>query len=121
MKTIMVFQCRDCSTQFSALGIRSHPVRFCPDCRKIHLRLHNQDNREYRAARHKRVYRLDKAPYEVVRHDDPAWFRPGAHFSGQEFKELVTRGYVDGMVVRHCGRHGGEVMVVRSGKLEEVK
>ena len=120
-KTLQVFKCVECSAQFAILGIASRPHRFCPDCKGKHARLHNQANREYRAARHKRIYRLGSAPYEVVRHDDPAGFRPGARFSSNELDAMVKAGYVEGCVVKRAGRKGGGVYVVARRELEEVK
>ena len=121
MKAILTFICRDCSAQFTSLGVRSHPVKTCPDCKGKHARLHNQANREYRAARYQRIYRLGSAPYEVVRHDDPAGFRPGARFSSNELDAMVKAGYVEGCVVKRAGRKGGGVYVVARRELEEVK
>ena len=120
-KQLLTFSCRDCSAPFTALGVRSHPVKTCPDCKRKHARLRNQANREYRAARHKRIYRLGAAPYEVVRHDDPAGFRPGARFSSNELDAMVKAGYVEGCVVKRAGRKGGGFYVVARGELEEVK
>jgi hypothetical protein len=121
MKAILTFICRGCSKPFTALGVRSHPVKTCPDCKGKRARLRNRENREYRAARHKRIYRLGSAPYEVVRHDDPAGFRPGARFSSNELDAMVKAGYVEGCVVKRADRKGGGVYVVARCELEEVK
>jgi DNA-directed RNA polymerase subunit RPC12/RpoP len=115
---MQVFKCVECGHDFQAMGIRSRPHRFCPNCKHIHVAKHNEDKADYRRAHRPRIHNSGKAPYTVVRHDAPDGFRPGATFSKSEVVGMVASGYLGGCVLK---RSNGKVYLVNGETMEEVK